>query len=101
MVAVLGLTSGLTDAVFVVLILGDEDPVGLVLLTILPEDSKDAVVAILRLAWTLGLAKGVSVAAIDPVGSAEGLGTGLGLTGGLAVAAIDPVGSTVGLASTL
>ena len=77
MVAVLGLTSGLTDAVFVVLILGDGDPVGLILLTMLPEDSKDGVAAVLGLAWTLGLAKGVSVAAIDPVGSAVRLASTL------------------------
>jgi hypothetical protein len=98
---VLGLTSGLTDAVFVVLILGDGDPVGLILSTMLPEDSKDEVVAVLGLAWTLGLIKGVSVAAIDPVGSAEGLEAGLGLARELAVAAIDPVGCTDALASTL
>ena len=49
-VAVLGLTSGLTDAVFVVLILGDGEPVGLILSTMLPEDSKDGVAAVLGLA---------------------------------------------------
>ena len=52
-VAVLGLTCGLIDAVLVVLILIDGDPVGLVLSTMLPVDSALRLGCALGVSWTL------------------------------------------------